>query len=137
MLGNFRRRQDVEQQRHQDEDGEDVGEAPKAREKGDLAHQRDGGDAKHQDARGVGEDADGARQKQLVHRSAHGLMTIAGAVDVLEIAFEQLHAVARGTRGHQQRDDQHQDVEVVAEQSEKAEPQITCAAAPIIGSSTP
>ena len=121
VLGDLRRRQDVEQQRHQDQDGEDVGEAPEAREEGDLAHQRDGGDAQHQDARGVGEDADRAGQKQLVHRVAHGLMAVAGALELLEIALEQLHAVARGPRGHQQWNDQHQDVEVVAEQSEKAE----------------
>ncbi len=49
-------------------------------------------------------------------------MAISAALELLEITLEQLHSVARGTRGHQQWNDQHQDVEVVAEQAEKAEP---------------
>src|ERR1700693_1026777 len=48
-------------------------------------------------------------------------MTIAAALELLEITLEQLHTVARSACSHQQGNDQHQDVEVVAEQSKEAE----------------
>src|SRR5690349_17987201 len=117
----IRRRQYVEQERQQDKDSEDIRKAPEAREESHLAHQRDGGDAQHQDARGVGEDADGAGKEQLIHRLTHGPMTFTGTLELFEISLEQLHPVARGPRRNQQWNDQDQNVEVVTEQPEKPE----------------